>query len=323
MSQKPRAVFMGTPDFAVPCLAALCDVADVALVITQPDKPQGRGLTLAPPPVKQLAEARGIPVFQPPKARDGALRERLREVAPDFALVVAYGKILPQDVLDVPRLGCLNVHGSLLPRWRGAAPIQWAIVSGDRETGVCLMQMDAGMDTGAVLLRETLAIEPDETGGELFARLSALSGELVRASIPRFVRGELVAQAQPSEGVTHARMIEKVDGALDFSHSAQAVHDRVRGFAPWPGAYTALAGKRIKVHRTEVFEATGRRAEPGMVLTADASGILVGCGEGVVRLLELQPEGKKRMGAGPFLAGHPIEKGARFAPHAELTREVP
>ncbi len=316
--RKPRAAFMGTPDFAVPCLRALLDVADVQLVVTQPDKAQGRGLTLAPPPVKVLAEAHAIPVFQPPKARDGALRDRLRELDLDFALVVAYGKILPQDVLDAPRLGCLNVHGSLLPRWRGAAPIQWAIVSGDRQTGVCLMQMDASMDTGPVLLREVVEIGPAETGGELFERLSALSGELVRASIPRFMAGELTPRAQPHEGVTHARMIEKADGALDFSQSAQAVHDRARGFYPWPGAYTALGDKRIKVHRTLVAgEFSG---DPGSVVQADASGIVVACAEGAVRLLELQPEGKKRMPAGAFLAGHPLAKGARFASHHELTR---
>ncbi|MFT3927229.1 MAG: methionyl-tRNA formyltransferase [Myxococcales bacterium] len=316
--RKPRAAFMGTPDFAVPCLEALLDVADVPLVVTQPDKAQGRGLELAPPPVKLLAQSRGIPVFQPLKARDGALRDRLRELDLDFALVVAYGKILPQDVLDAPRLGCLNVHGSLLPRWRGAAPIQWSVVSGDRETGVCLMQMDAGMDTGPVLLREVVAIAPSETGGELFERLSKLSGELVRNSIPRFMAGELLPEAQSTEGVTHARMIEKSDGALDFSHSAQAVHDRARGFYPWPGAYTALAGKRIKIHRTEVARSEGSPAEPGTVLVADASGIEVACAQGTVRLLELQPEGKKRMAAAAFLAGHPIPKGARFANHQEL-----
>ncbi len=317
-ARKPRAAFMGTPDFAATCLRALLEVAEVPLVVTQPDKAQGRGLTLTPPPVKVLAEAHGIPVFQPPKARDGALRERLRELALDFALVVAYGKILPQDVLDAPRLGCLNVHASLLPRWRGAAPIQWAIVSGDPVTGVCLMQMDAGMDTGPVLAREVVNIGPMETGGELFARLSALSADLVRSAIPKFVAGALSPEPQPEQGATHARMIEKRDGALDFTHTAQAVHDRARGFYPWPGAYTALEGKRIKVHRTEVV-ADGA-GQPGVVLSADARGIVVACAEGAVRLLELQPEGKKRMPAGAFLAGHPLQPGARFASHAELIR---
>jgi methionyl-tRNA formyltransferase len=315
---KPRAAFMGTPDFAVPCLAALLEVADVQLVVTQPDKPQGRGLALAAPPVKQLAMERGLEVFQPLKARDGSLRDALASRALDFALVVAYGKILPADVLAAPRLGCLNVHGSLLPRWRGAAPIQWAIVSGDAQTGVCLMQMDVGMDTGPVLDKRVLEIGENETGGELFARLSQLSGELVRASIPRFVRGELVPQPQPEVGVTHARMIEKSDGALDFSEPAQAVHDRARGFYPWPGAFTALAGRRVKVHRTRLVSREGARGAPGTVLSADEHGIVVACGQGALRLEELQLEGKKRMDAAAFLAGHPLAPGARFAARAEL-----
>ncbi|MEY4511151.1 MAG: hypothetical protein RLZZ450_3273, partial [Pseudomonadota bacterium] len=186
---RPRAAFLGTPDFAVPCLAALTEVADVQLVVTQPDKPQGRGLTLVPTPVKVYAESRGLRVIQPAKARDGVLLAELAALSLDVALVVAYGKILPADVLAAPRLGCLNVHGSLLPRWRGAAPIQWAIVSGDARTGVCLMQMDVGMDTGDVLTCRTVDIGENETGGELFDRLSGISGELVRDELPRFVRG--------------------------------------------------------------------------------------------------------------------------------------
>jgi methionyl-tRNA formyltransferase len=317
-SMKPRAVFMGTPAFAVPCLEALCEVADVALVISQPDKPQGRGLAVAASPVKQLAEQRGIPVFQPERARDGRLQQALAAVQPDLALVVAYGKILPAAVLETPRLGCLNVHGSLLPRYRGAAPIQWAIVHGERETGVCLMQMDVGMDTGPVLDRRVLPIGENETGGELFERLSRLSGELVQSSLPRFVAGELRAVAQPAEGATHAPMIKKEDGALDFTHSAQAVHDRARGFYPWPGAFTALASRRIKVHVTRVAETQGKLGEPGVVLGADSHGILVACGSGAVRLLELQLEGKRRMDAAAFLAGNPLKPGATFATHSEL-----
>jgi methionyl-tRNA formyltransferase len=315
---KPRAAFMGTPEFAVPCLAALLEVADVALVVTQPDKPQGRGLALAPPPVKQLALERGIEVFQPLKARDGSLRDALAARALDFALVVAYGKILPADVLAAPSLGCLNVHASLLPRWRGAAPVQWAIVSGDSQTGVCLMQMDVGMDTGPVLDRRVIEIGADETGGELFARLSTLSGALVRESLPAFVRGELAPIAQSEVGVTHARMIEKGDGALDFAQPAQAVHDRARGFHPWPGAFSALDGRRVKVHRTRIAASDGTHAAPGTVLAADEHGIVVACAPGVLRLEELQLEGKKRMDAAAFLAGHPLAPGARFAARAEL-----
>jgi methionyl-tRNA formyltransferase len=309
---RPRAAFLGTPDFAVPCLAALTEVADVLLVITQPDKPQGRGLTLVPTPVKVFAESRGLRVIQPAKARDGVLLGELAALELDLALVVAYGKILPADVLAAPRLGCLNVHGSLLPRWRGAAPIQWAIVSGDKQTGVCLMQMDVGMDTGDVLTCRSVDIGENETGGELFDRLSAISGELVRDELPRFVRGELTARPQPSEGVTHARMIEKTDGVLDFSQSAQAVHDRARGFYPWPGAFTSLDGKRLKVHRTRLVARSGTLGAPGQVLAAAADGIVVACGEGALRLEELQLDGKKRVSAQAFLAGHPLAPGATF-----------
>jgi methionyl-tRNA formyltransferase len=304
---------MGTPAFAVPCLAALIEVADVRLVVTQPDKPQGRGLALAPPPVKELALERGIRVIQPLKARDGELERELRVLELDFALVVAYGKILPQGVLDAPRLGCLNVHGSLLPRWRGAAPIQWAVVSGDARTGVCLMQMDAGLDTGPVLSMRVLDIDENETSGELFERMSLLSGELVRSDIPRFVAGQLRPEPQPSDGVTHARMIEKDDGVLDFGEPARAVHDRARGFHPWPGAFTSLMDKRIKVHRTRVLAHDGVLGEPGEIVSYDASGIVVACGRGAVRIEELQPEGKKRMDAKAFLAGHPLPPRARFS----------
>ena len=315
---RPQAAFLGTPDFAVPCLAALREIADVKLVITQPDKPQGRGLTLEPPPVKAFALEHGIEVFQPAKARDGALLEALRSKALDVALVVAYGKILPADVLAAPRLGCVNVHGSLLPRWRGAAPIQWAIVSGDKQTGVCLMQMDVGMDTGPVLARRVTDIGENETGGELFERLASVSATLVREELPRFCRSELAAEPQPSEGATHARMIEKSDGALDFGESAQAVHDRARGFYPWPGAFTALGGRRIKVHRTRLVHRTGRLAAPGSVIATASEGIVVACGEGAVGLEELQLEGKKRVSAQAFLAGYPVTVGARFASRAEL-----
>jgi methionyl-tRNA formyltransferase len=319
---KPRVAFMGTPAFALPCLVALLEVADVQLVVTQPDKPQGRGLVSAPPPVKALANEYGIRVIQPEKARDGTLERELRALELDFALVVAYGKILPQSVLDAPRLGCLNVHASLLPRWRGAAPIQWAIVSGDRETGVCLMQMDAGMDTGRVLAQSVVEIDENETGGELFERLSKLSGALVRSEIPCFMRGELTAVPQSKVGATHARMIEKDDGALDFSETARNVHNRARGFHPWPGTFSALLDKRIKIHRTRVLADEGKLGEPGEILSADITGIMVACGKGALCIEELQPEGKKRMDAKAFLTGHPLPPKARFAPHRALVAKA-
>ncbi|HEY6882239.1 MAG TPA: methionyl-tRNA formyltransferase [Polyangiales bacterium] len=305
-----RAAFLGTPDFAVPCLQALLEVADVPLVITQPDKPQGRGMALQPPPVKAFALERGLRVEQPTKARDGRLLDLLRSEDLDVALVVAYGKILPEDVLRAPRRGCLNVHGSLLPRWRGAAPIQWAIVSGDAQTGVCLMQMDVGMDTGPVLARRVVDIGENETGGELFQRLSVLSGQLVREELPRL--DALVPAPQPEEGVTHARMIEKSDGQLDFTQPAQAVHDRARGFYPWPGAFANLQDKRVKIHRTRMVTRTGQLGAAGRVLQADGDGIVVACGEGALRIEELQLDGKKRVSAQAFLAGHPLAAGASF-----------
>ena len=231
---------------------------------------------------------------------------------------MAYGKILPQDVLDTPRLGCVNVHGSLLPRFRGAAPIQWAVIEGDAQTGVCLMQMDAGMDTGPELARRVTDILPDETSGELATRLSVLSGALVREELPRFVSGELVAKPQPEEGVSHARMLVKNDGALDFAHCAQAVHDRVRGMSPWPGAFTAIEGRRLKVHVSRLIEKDGQTAAPGTVLAASAAGIDVACGQGVVSLRELQLEGKKRMTAEALLAGFAIVPGARLLSHQAL-----
>jgi len=197
-----------------------------------------------------------------------------------------------------------------LPRWRGAAPIQWAVVSGDAQTGVCLMQMDVGMDTGPVLARRVIDIGANETGGELFERLSKLSGELVREELPRLAT--LTPKAQPSEGVTHARMIEKGDGQLDFNQPAQGVHDRARGFYPWPGAFTTLNDKRVKVHRTRVALLSGRHGEPGRVLQADGDGIVVACGEGALRIEELQLDGKKRVSAQAFLAGHPLPAGASF-----------
>lgn len=310
---------MGTPAFAVPCLQALLEVADVPLVVTQPDRPQGRGMALAKPPVKVLAEARGLRVIQPEKARDGQLRDALLAESLDVAVVVAYGKILPPEVLAAPRLGCLNVHASLLPRYRGAAPIQWAIVRGETETGVCLMQMDAGMDTGPVLARRSLSIGPDETAGELFERLAPLGAQLLGDSLLPFARGELTQVPQCADDATSAPMIRKVDGALDFSQSAQSVHDRVRGLSPWPGAFTAHGGRRIKVHRTRVERDRGACGPPGSVISAGQDGVVVACGQGQVRLEELQAEGKKRMPAAQFLAGFPLPQGSVLASHAELS----
>jgi methionyl-tRNA formyltransferase len=311
-----RAIFFGTPEFAVPCLHALCEVAEVALVVTQPDRPAGRGMKLAPPPVRVAAEARGLRVLQPTKVRTPEFAASLREIGADVALVVAYGRILPSGVLSAPRLGCVNVHASLLPGLRGAAPIQWAIARGESRTGVCLMQMDEGMDTGPVLACDALDIGPEETAGELAPRLSQLGAELVRTQLPRYLRGELVATPQDHARATLAPMLTKEHGRVDFRRSATEVHDLVRGLHPWPAAYAFLDDQRLKLHRVRVLTAHGEHGAPGAIVRADRHAIEVACGTGVIAIEELQPEGKRRMSAADFCAGTRLQPGARFATQA-------
>ncbi len=305
---KPRIVFMGTPAFAVPSLLACFDVGEVVAVVTQPDKPKGRGQQLSMPPVKEAALARGLPVLQPPKIRNTPFASELAALAPDVCVVTAYGKILPPDVLAVPPKGCVNVHASLLPRFRGAAPIQWAIAHGDAETGVCLMVMDVGMDTGPVLARRVTPIGAEETSSALHDRLSALGGDLLREDLPRYLRGELAPVAQPSEGAVAAPLIDKEDGRLDFARPAVELERRIRAFTPWPGAFTRFDGALLKVSRAGVGQGKGA---PGEVVAASGDALEVACGEGSLVLLEVQPEGKRRMTAGQFLQGHPVSVGAR------------
>ena len=305
---RPRIVFMGTPDFAVPSLASLFELGDVVAVVTQPDKPKGRGQALAISPVKAYALERGVPVLQPQKLRTPPFSEVLREYKPDVAVVTAYGKILPQDLLDTPVKGCLNVHASLLPRFRGAAPIQWAIAHGDTETGVALMVMDAGLDTGPVLAEKRMPIAPDETSASLHDKLSSLGGVLLREHLPAYLRGELKPVPQPSEGMVLAPIIDKEEGKLDFTRPAQVLERRLRAFTPWPGAFTTFEGKLFKVHRAKV--GTGQGA-PGTVLSAGSAGLEVACGEGSLLLLEVQPEGKRVMGVGDFLSGRKLVPGSR------------
>lgn len=294
---KPRALFFGTPDFAVPVLEALHGRADVVRVFAQPDRPVGRGLALAAPPVKERALALGLVVEQPTKIKPPEFAASLRALEADIAIVVAYGRILPKAVLEAPRLGCLNLHASLLPRHRGAAPIQWAVLEGDRETGICLMQMDDGLDTGPVLAKVTTAIDPDETSGELFARLAPLAAELLVSSLDAVLAGALVPTPQEGE-VTHARMLEKRDGLLDLGGSATRLHDRVRGLQPWPTAECRVRGLRLRVHRTVRDERATEGAAPGTILAiARDEGVVIATGEGALRLVELQLEGKKRMAA--------------------------
>ncbi|MGA9521388.1 MAG: methionyl-tRNA formyltransferase [Myxococcaceae bacterium] len=312
-----RIVFMGTPVFAVASLRACLELGEVVAVVTQPDKPKGRGNELAAPPVKELALERGLKILQPAKIKNTNFADELRALAPEVCVVTAYGKILPKDVLEVPKYGCVNVHASLLPRWRGAAPIQWSIAAGDPKTGVCLMKMDEGLDTGPEIARAEIPIGPEDTSSTLHDRLSELGGELLVRELPRYLRGELVPVSQPAEGATYAPMIKKEDGRLDFTRPAAELERRVRAFTPWPGAFTFLSGSLLKVHKVQLGQGNGL---PGTVLETSAQGIEVACGGGSLWIVEVQPEGRRRMRAAEFLAGRRIEKGSTpFALDAELT----
>jgi len=304
-----RIVFMGSPEFAVPTLRVLIDAFDVAAVVCQPDKPAGRGQKLVAPATKLIALERGVPVLQPPKARDPAFLEELRRLAPDVAVVVAYGKILPQAVLDVPRHGCLNVHASLLPRYRGAAPIQWAIIRGETETGVTIMQLDAGMDTGPMLLTQKVGIADDETAGTLAPRLSAIGAEMMLVALGRLEAGALVPTKQDDAQATLAPMLAKDAGKIDWTRCAREVRNLVRGVDPWPGGQTVLAGEPLKVWGARAAPGQGA---PGEVLAADREGLVVACADGAVALEELQLPGRKRLPVPAFVAGKPIATGTRL-----------
>ena len=294
-----RIVFMGTPDFAVPCLEALIkDGNEISTVFTQPDKPKGRGYTLTPPPVKVCALQHNIEVFQPETLNDGTALELLKKIAPQMIVVVAYGKILPKDILDLPPYGCVNVHASLLPEYRGAAPIQRAVIDGKTKTGVTAMYMDAGLDTGDMLMKAELEIGENETADELHDRLSVLGAELIVKTVHEAEQGRLTREKQDDSLSCYAAMLTKDMSAVDFTESAQKVHNLVRGLNSWPSASAVLSGKRIKIHRTLVTNGSG---EPGQILSLDP--FIVACGSGAVEILELQPEGKKKMSAKAFVNG--------------------
>ncbi|TNJ33370.1 methionyl-tRNA formyltransferase [Arenimonas terrae] len=303
-----RIVFAGTPGFAVPCLRAAAGRGEVVAVYTQPDRPAGRGRQLAPSPVKVEALARGLPVFQPENFKAAEAREALRALQPDLIVVVAYGLILPQAVLDIPRLGCWNVHASLLPRWRGAAPIQRAIEAGDTETGVCLMQMEKGLDTGPVLLSLATPISPEDTGGSLHDRLAALGAEVLADGL-KLVRAGMrpVPQPQPAEGVTYAHKLDKAEARLDWSLPAEVLANRVRAFDPWPVAEAELAGERLRIHAARAVSGESGRA-PGTVLAAGRDGLDVACGQGSLRLLRVQREGGRPVAIADYLNARPALK---------------
>jgi methionyl-tRNA formyltransferase len=308
-----RTIFFGSPDFAVPCLEALHDISDIAVVISQPDRPAGRGLAMRPPPVKKRALELGLEVWQPKKVRTAEFAEKLRALEADVAVVVAYGRILPRGVLDAPRTGCVNIHASLLPRWRGAAPIQWSIVHGDEETGVTLMQVDEGMDSGAILATQSTPITPDDDAATLSDRLSKMGADLLRDQLARYVAGDLTPQSQDEGAVTMAPLLKKEHGCIDWNKSAQAVHNQIRGMNPWPGAHTVLGERRIKVHRTIASTLDPEGAVPGQVIALDPEGILVACAEGTLEIQELQESGRKRVDARAFASGRGVAVGDCFS----------
>ena len=306
---------MGTAALSCDSLRALIAAPElrVVAVVTQPDRPKGRELKLQPSPVKELALQANLPVLQPERARSEEFLAQLRGLQPDLIAVAAYGQILPQSILDLPRYGCLNVHTSLLPRYRGAAPIQWAILNGDPETGVTIMKMDAGLDTGDILTQAATAIHPEDNSEMLHDRLARMGAELLVRTIPDHVAGKLLARPQPAEGASCAPKIKKQDGHIDWTQPACAIWNRVRGLVPWPGAFSYLPGQPqphlLKIWQAEVVDYTG---PPSEVLQADKAGIVVGCGHDALRILILQREGGRRLQAHEFLAGHPLHPGQRL-----------
>ena len=303
-----RILFMGTPEFAVPSLEALIAAGhEICGVFTQPDKPKNRGMKLLPTPVKECAIAHDVPVFQPVKLRDGTAFAQIQELAPELIVVAAYGRILPNEILDYPVKGCINVHSSLLPRYRGAAPINWAILNGDEVTGVTIMHMAEALDAGDIISQVKTEIQPDETAPELFIRLANLGAELLIQTVESVAAGTAIRTPQAEGEVTLAPMLGKELSPMDFTKKAQQLHNQVRGLIPWPAATTTVGGVRCKVFATVVEEGTGA---PGTVLESGKKGLLVACGQGALRILELQPDGKKRMRSADYLLGHPVEVGS-------------
>ncbi len=302
-----RTVFMGTPEFALQTLQGLIDAGcDLVAVYTQPDRPKGRGKQLAAPPVKELALQHGIPVHQPLKLRQPDVVAELAALSPDLIVVVAYGQILPKSVLDIPRFGCINVHASLLPKYRGAAPINQAIVNGETETGITTMYMDVGLDTGDMLVKKSLAIGPDETAGQLHDRLARLGRETMDETLRQLCAGTLQREVQDNALTSYAPLMKKEDGCIDWSRSAVEIHNQVRGLDPWPGAYTTLDGELLKLAETRPEEGDGA---PGSIVAAGAAGVKIACGQGVLVAHALQLAGRKRLSAGEFLRGCPLQPG--------------
>ena len=304
-----KVIFAGTPDFAAAALKAIAAAGfEIPLVLTQPDRPKGRGMQLAPSPVKQAALELGLRVAQPEKLRNNAeALQMLKEVEADVMVVAAYGLILPQDVLDTPKHGCLNIHASLLPRWRGAAPIQRAIEAGDAETGVCIMQMDIGLDTGGVVSEHRYAIQPTDTANEVHDALMNLGAAAIVADLQQLkTEGRLKSVKQPEEGVTYAQKLSKEEARIDWNESAAVIERKIRAFNPVPAAWVEYQGKPMKIWRAEVVAQQGRAGE---VLSCSSDGLIVACGANALKITELQPSGSKRMNIAAFAAGHTVEAG--------------
>lgn len=308
-----NVVFMGTPDFAVGTLEALIDSKyEVSAVFTQPDKPKGRGKAVQMTPVKEVAIEHEIPVYQPVKIREEQWIEVLKDLSPDVIVVVAFGQIIPKAILELPKYGCINVHASLLPAYRGAAPIQWAVINGDEKSGVTTMQMDAGLDTGDMLLKEEVILDEKETGGSLFDKLSEVGAKLLIRTLQALEDGTAQPEKQPEESPTpYAQMLTKKSGSIDWTRSAKEIECLIRGLNPWPSAYTAWRGKTLKIWAASVrgAEEGDEAAAPGTVVKVTKHELLVQTGDGVLALEELQPEGKKRMAVDAFLRGYPMEAG--------------
>lgn len=318
-----RVVFMGTPDFAVGALEAIIAAGhQVAAVVTQPDKPKGRGKAMQVTPVKACAVSHAIPVFQPVRIREQEAVEVLRGYQADVFVVAAFGQILSEEILAMPRFGCINIHASLLPRYRGAGPIQWAVINGEEKTGVTIMQMDKGVDTGDMLMKTEVAIDPGETGDSLHDKLAEAGARLIVEALPKIERGELVPEKQKEEDSCYAKMLRKSMGKIDWQQSAEGLDRLIRGLISWPGAYTGFRGKNLKLWEEAVaseaeMTAAGlsvrEDAAPGTVVGVSREALYVKTGDGILKILAVQPEGKKRMPVRDFLLGYPVKAGERFS----------
>lgn len=308
-----KLIFMGTPDFSVGTLEALIAAGhEITLVVSQPDKPKGRGHELAPTPVKETALKHGLKVFQPKRLKDPETIRTLEETPADAVVVIAFGQIVPASILHMKKYGCINVHGSLLPKYRGAAPIQWAVIDGERESGVTIMQMDEGLDTGDMLLKGSVVLDEKETSGSLFSKLSALGASLCVEALEKLEKGELTPEKQGESPTEYARMLTKEMGELDFSRDAVTLERLIRGFNPWPSAYTRLGDKTLKIWAADVCEKQEPESQPGTVTEVAKQDFTVACGEGALKITELQLQGKKRMDAAAFLRGYHLEAGMKL-----------